>query len=107
MITGVDMNRKKILYFYPDHHEEVMRNVSIRTAVRISMGIPWVFEPVEFNGGLCVDGGVLDKYPIHAFDGEYPGDPVARLNLCPANPEVLGLNIVSVDDLDNVYGDKR
>jgi len=107
VLVGVDLNRKMVQYFYPNHHDESMRNVPIRKAIRISMSIPWVFEPVKFNDAYCVDGGVLDTFPLHAFDGDYPGDPNARMNLCKPNPEVLGLNIVASSDLDELYKDKK
>jgi len=103
VLVGVDLNRMKVLYFYPEHHDENMRNVPIRLGIKISVCIPWVFEPVEFNGSLCVDGGVLDCYPIHAFDGEYPGDPLARRNLCPPNPEVLGMDLNSSNTVSDLF----
>jgi NTE family protein len=94
VIVGTNMNTRSSIYFYPNHINEKYRNVPIRKAVRISMSIPFVFEPCEFNGDICVDGGVLDNFPLHVFDGEYPGHIKARLNLIPVNPKVLGMNII-------------
>jgi len=99
VITGTDMNHKKTIYFSPNNKNNKSRgDISIRQAVRISMSIPFLFEPVTYDGCMCVDGGVLDNYPLHVFDGEYPGDPNARLNQCPPNHEVLGLNIMTDDE---------
>lgn len=39
-------------------------------AVRGSMSIPFVFEPLEWNGDLYVDGGTMYNYPIEVFDNE-------------------------------------
>ena len=36
----------------------------IAKAVRASSAIPGVFQPVEYNGKLLVDGGVIDNIPI-------------------------------------------
>jgi len=107
VVTGADINRKRVLYFCPNHMEEDMRNVPIRKGVRISMSIPWIFEPVKFNGCYCVDGAVLDRMPLQVFDGEYPGDPNARMNLCPPNPSVLGLNLVVEGSLEYTLKNKR
>ena len=35
----------------------------IRNAMRASMSIPGVFKPIEMNGTLLVDGGVLNNFP--------------------------------------------
>jgi NTE family protein len=37
-------------------------------AILASCCVPAVFNPVEFNGGLYVDGGVLDNLPVKAID---------------------------------------
>jgi NTE family protein len=36
-------------------------------AIMASSCVPAVFNPVEFNGGLYVDGGVLDNLPVKAI----------------------------------------
>lgn len=45
--------------------------VPIRVAVRASMSIPFLFQPVHFQDGararLLVDGGMLDNFPLDAF----------------------------------------
>lgn len=107
VIVGTDVNRERSIYFYHNHLDKNYRNVPIKTAVRISMSIPFVFEPVLFNEGYCVDGGMLDNYPIHVFDGEYPGDMRAQMNLCPPNPNVLGMNILTTSEIDNYLLNKR
>ena len=44
----------------------------VATAVRASISVPYLFEPVklEYPGGesLLVDGGLISNYPIDAFD---------------------------------------
>jgi NTE family protein len=48
----------------------------IADAVRLSMSIPFFFEPGRLGGSLIVDGGILSNYPLWIFDvGETgPGD---------------------------------
>ncbi|WP_136480637.1 patatin-like phospholipase family protein [Cognatitamlana onchidii] len=43
--------------------EIVIKDGSLSLAIRASMSIPSVFEPVKYNGTLLVDGGVLNNFP--------------------------------------------
>ena len=36
----------------------------VREAVRASISIPGIFRPIELNGILCVDGGILNPVPV-------------------------------------------
>jgi len=40
----------------------------VADAVRMSMSIPFFYEPVEFQGRWFVDGGMLSNFPIDTFD---------------------------------------
>lgn len=42
---------------------EVIKEGSLMIAMRSSMSIPGVFEPVEHKNGLLIDGGVLNNFP--------------------------------------------
>jgi len=95
VIVGTDLNNCMTRYFYPLSKCPLDGDIPIRLAVRISMGVPFLFEPILYKNNYHVDGGVLDNYPLHVFDGEYPGDPAARLGLCKPNDAVLGINIIS------------
>lgn len=108
VIVVTDMCRESNIYFHPNHKDKQYRNISIKKAVRMSMNIPFLLEPVEFDNSYCVDGGVLDNYPLHVFDGEFPGDMTAIQNLCPINYKVLGFNILTKKEMENfVYGEKN
>jgi len=48
---------------------ETYPDMPITIAVRASMAIPFFFTPVTYKGKMYVDGGVLNNYPIHFFDG--------------------------------------
>jgi len=41
-----------------------MDHGNIVTAIRASMAIPSVFTPVEYDGKLLVDGGVVNNFPV-------------------------------------------
>jgi len=97
--VGTNVNMCTSKYFYPNDGSAI----SIRKAVRISMSIPYLFEPVLHDGDYYVDGGMLDNFPLHVFDGEYPGDIRARSGLCAPNSQVLGLQILT-DDCTNEEG---
>ncbi len=44
--------------------EVIFTEGPIYTAIRASISIPGVFEPVEYKGRVLVDGGVVDRVPI-------------------------------------------
>lgn len=99
--VATDMCNKKSIYMYAGNPNKKYSNIPIRLAVRMSMGIPFAFEPLNYDECYFVDGGILDNFPLHVFDGEYPGETKARLNLIKPNPKVLGLKIMtSNNDLD-------
>jgi len=50
-----DLNRGKEVWF---------KNGDLLTAIRASIAIPSVFTPVEIDGMLLVDGGVLNPLPV-------------------------------------------
>lgn len=101
VIVTTDVSNQKSVYLYPGNPIDAYSNIPIRKAVRMSIGVQGVFEPYEYNNCYFVDGGTLDNYPLHVFDGEYPGDQKARLNLCPPNPKVLGLKLMTSNDQIN------
>lgn len=53
--TTVDLSRGELF---------VMDSGPVSTAVRASCSIPGIFEPVELDGRLLVDGGVLNDVPF-------------------------------------------
>lgn len=102
-ITGTNLNKQQLVVFshrtYPD--------MKIKDAVRISMSIPFYFEPLYINesGGIerrpknkmkadvIVDGGFIANYPIFLFD-EVKGKR-------EANFKTLGFRIDSEAQIKN------
>tara|TARA_B110001450_G_C17664630_1_gene498953 strand:- start:896 stop:3220 length:2325 start_codon:yes stop_codon:yes gene_type:complete len=44
--------------------EVVLKEGSLALAMRASMSIPSIFEPVPYNDVLLVDGGILNNFPV-------------------------------------------
>lgn len=103
VIVTTNMQYKKTMYLYAGNPIPELSNIPIKKAVRMSTSIPILFEPVEYvnngNTDYFVDGGVLDNYPLHVFDGAMPGDPKAILGVVEPNPKVLGLCVMTESDL--------
>jgi NTE family protein len=53
---------------------------SLEKALRATMSIPAVFPPVEYNGQLLVDGGVLNNLPVEAVK-KMGADVVIAVNI--------------------------
>ncbi|XP_078571605.1 uncharacterized protein LOC144859186 [Branchiostoma floridae x Branchiostoma japonicum] len=104
-------------------HVKTTPNLPIRKAVRMSMSIPGLFEPVltDYHGDkeFYVDGGVICNYPLHSFDGWWLSmkeedsffsrlDDLAQLSKTmhrsnrfePVNPKTIGLMLYSDDDIE-------
>jgi NTE family protein len=58
----------------------VLHDGSLATAVRASMAIPGVFTPVEINGRVLADGGMVENIPVEAVR-EMDADAVIAVNL--------------------------
>jgi len=99
VLVGCDLKKQNAVYFSHLYSPDL----SIKQAVRISMSYPFVFEPVRYRDTLFIDGGFADIYPLHVFDGEYPGDPNAIKNLLTPNPKTLGLKLLT----DNITINKN
>ncbi|KAK2157558.1 hypothetical protein LSH36_189g06121 [Paralvinella palmiformis] len=87
-------------------HWTTTPDLPIRQAVRISMAFPVMYEPVKCNlfgqEHLYIDGGTLDQYPVHCFDG-----PLLELNhnlitgqKRVLNDRTLGLYVVAEEPID-------
>lgn len=87
IFTTVCVNTKELCYI----SHETNPDIPLLTAVRMSMAIPILFTPVNYNGYLYIDGGCYDNYPISLFKND---------------TDVLGILIVNckdvVDTIDNL-----
>ena len=76
-ITSVCVNTGKLEMFSSKNTPDLQ----VSKAVRMSMSIPFVFEPVEHDGKLYVDGGVGCNYPLHVFDDDFVPSQTLGLKL--------------------------
>lgn len=110
-------------------HPKTTPNMPVRVAVRMSMSLPVLLQPVllqriasgaRIDGAeVYVDGGLLCNNPTHAFDGWWlslaPEDSFMRrignlseapnyyprsMRFSPENPETLGFTLFSADESD-------
>lgn len=98
VITTTNIDLCKTEYFYPNCPDSIYSNIPIIDAIMMSISIPFIFEPIKFNNYNYVDGGVIDRYPIHIFDGKSPDDEMAMLHIIKPNSKVLGVKISESDD---------
>ena len=63
---------------------EMLNSGSLYKAIQASCSIPLVFKPVEINGDLYCDGGLLNNMPIEAL--QYTCDKIIGVNIMPAHP---------------------
>lgn len=64
-VVGTNVTQKKVAYF--DHIETP--NMPVSKAVRISMGVPYLYKSVKYEGDHYVDGGVLRNLDLNLFSG--------------------------------------
>lgn len=81
IITGTCLNDITIKYF----SHTTTPDMQILKALRISISIPFIFRPYQYESKLWVDGGVMNNFPIDLFND--------RLN------DVIG---IYMDDIYNV-----
>ncbi|MDA8352675.1 MAG: patatin-like phospholipase family protein [Firmicutes bacterium] len=64
-------------------------------AIRASISIPGIFEPVQWEGLTLVDGGVIDRIPITVVE-EMGADIVIAVDVVPRTTSVRIQNIFDV-----------
>jgi NTE family protein len=83
-----------------------LENGSLEKALRATMSIPGVFHPVEYNGRLLVDGGILNNVPVDVVK-RMGADVVIAVNIASPLPKNQPENIGTIISrtLDTVTGD--
>lgn len=109
-VTGTSLDQQKLFVF----SYETFPQMRVRDAVRISMSIPFYFEPLYMDSAgqvfkrprdkqklyLMVDGGFTANFPIRLFDStKYTGYPVQ--NTYVVNRRTIGLRIDSETQIKN------
>lgn len=66
IVSVTNLNKKCAEYLSYETHP----NLQVIQAIRMSISIPFLFEPVVFNGDYYIDGGCIDNFPIELFKNE-------------------------------------
>lgn len=82
IVVATNLNKGKTVYFEKGELDKI---------VIASSSIPVLFSPVEIDGDLYVDGGVMENLPIPPLKGIC--DKIIAVNVSP---------IVEIDQLDNI-----
>lgn len=82
-IPVTNISTSKIIYI--NDSCEIFKDIPIKDAIRMSMSIPFLFEPVKYNDHYYVDGGLLDNYPIGIYNNS-------------GEDNVLGIRIITKYD---------
>lgn len=90
--------------------EVIIRNGSVPTAMRASMAIPGVFSPVNMNGLMLVDGGLVNNFPADVVQ-EMGADIIIGVDVPDKNDinedAAISLPEVFVRLIDNAISTKR
>ena len=97
IITGTCVNDISLHYFSVD----TTPSMPVVKAIEISICIPLLFKPIEYDGKIWIDGGCLNNYPIEIFHenlddviGIYLGGGVCNYSQFD-NPEIYFRQVMS------------
>jgi NTE family protein len=63
IITGTCVNTTSLEYFSSD----LTPNMSVLEATQISIAMPFIFKPYQYDNKVWIDGGCMNNYPIELF----------------------------------------
>ncbi|HZO72652.1 MAG TPA: patatin-like phospholipase family protein [Ktedonobacteraceae bacterium] len=71
-VVASDITRRRKLVLPQDIKLYGMtpEDLDVSLAVRMSISIPFFFEPIKLKGSYIVDGGLLSNFPVEIFDSE-------------------------------------
>lgn len=95
LVSDITESRILVLPSGLEHYRIPADSYDVARAVRMSMSIPFFFEPVVHNGHYFVDGGMLSNFPVWLFDRQ-PDQPGAA-DPPPRRP-TFGFKLVEPDN---------
>lgn len=71
-VVATDISCRRMLVLPQDIRDYGMapEDLEVALAVRMSMSIPFFFEPVKLKDSYIVDGGMLSNFPVELFDSD-------------------------------------
>lgn len=73
--------------------EVILRNGDLGEAIRGSMTFPFYFKPIEINGSVVFDGGIVNNFPVKEMKEIFKPDVIIGHNVAnnPEKPDVDNL----------------
>ena len=68
--------------------EVILNSGFISTAIRASVAIPGIFHPVQMDGDVIVDGGIIDPLPIRPL-ADIGANKIIAVDVLPTSNDVL------------------
>src|SRR5262249_27905224 len=95
LVSDITESRILVLPSGLEHYRISADDYDVARAVRMSISIPFLCEPVKDRGHYFVDGGLLSNFPVWLFDRQ-PEEPDAadRPPRCPT----FGFKLVGPDE---------
>lgn len=90
------INKEKACYY----SYKSKPDLPIRVAVRRSMSVPILFNPVHDKDDIYVDGGLMDNFPIWIFDNENLNNGTDSPQ-CISNSKTIGFKLFNEKVIDN------
>jgi NTE family protein len=93
-VVASDITRGRLVAFPDDlvDYGLLPHHYPVATAVRASISIPYIFEPVCLpspdGDSILVDGGLLSNFPVDVFD-DHPRPTIGLRTVGPGNPAVI------------------
>lgn len=82
IITAVNVSKQTVEYFSHTTHP----TMSVIHAVRMSISIPFIFTPTQYNGCMYIDGGCIDNFPLKQFHNKK--DELIGIYVSDVNPVI-------------------
>ncbi len=79
----------------------IIKSGSISKAVRASLAVPGIFEPMWIDGEPLIDGGLVSNFPIYPTTLEYKGDSILAIDACTALSEKYKENAFKLFSIKN------
>jgi predicted acylesterase/phospholipase RssA len=106
IIVSTNLSLSQEAHFSPHSHNEDYRNIPIRQAIRMSMSISFIFEPVLYKDHYYVDGGLLNSFPYELFKDKKNSTTIGFLLIGKSDNELLcdkGLDIKCFTDFASAH----
>ena len=88
IVGGSNLTNGEMEYFSHDTTPEM----PVYLAIRISTSFPFIFEKVEYNDCVYLDGGLIQNYPIEYFE-----DTENTLGICTSSSNSKNKDLSSFD----------